>query len=439
MNPCTTYKPEESIAAHHEEAIAWRRELHRNPQPAWLEFFATSFIAEKLSEWGYDLLLGKDVVAADQRLVLPDPETLDAEWKRALKAGASEKFLAPAKGGFTGVVAVLRGSFPGPMVGFRFDIDSNETLESSDPSHRPAAEGFRSQNPGYAHMCGHDSHIATGLLLARYFAENRDKIKGTVKFLFQPNEENMGGARAMVENGVLDDVDCLLGGHVGINLKKTGQICLNVNSFLAVSRFEVTYKGVPAHAALRPNEGKNALLAACAAVTNLYAIARHNDGASRINVGVVRAGTTWNIIPAQAYFQMETRGVTTQIDQYMVAKAKEVLEGAARMYDLDVEIKPAAYALSGENSPELVELGTEIAKALPSVKEIVPESAFNASEDVTVMMEHVQKRGGKALFALFGTPIYGGHHTSAFDIDEQVLRNGAEFLAAMYDAVVKKA
>ena len=199
------------------------------------------------------------------------------------------------------------------------------------------------------------------------------------------------------------------------------------------------YKGMPAHATLKPHEGKNALLAACAAVSNLYAIARHNDGASRINVGVLRAGTTWNIIPAQAYFQMETRGATTAVNEYMVEKAKEVLEGAARMYNLEAEIKPAAFALSGENSPEMLDLGARVAKVLPSVTEIIPESAFNASEDVTVMMERVQRRGGKALFALFGTPIGGGHHTSNFDIDEQVIRNGAEFLAAMYDAVVGKA
>ena len=202
--------------------------------------FATAFIAEKLSEWGYDLFLGKDVVAAEHRLVLPDAGTLDTEWHRALRAGASEKFLTPARGGFTGAVAVLKGSSPGPTVAFRFDIDSNETFESNDVSHRPAAEGFLSGTPGYAHMCGHDSHAAMGLLLARHFAENRDRIKGAVKFLFQPNEENMGGARAMVENGVLDDVDCLLGGHVGITARKTGQICLDVKSFLAVSRFEVT-------------------------------------------------------------------------------------------------------------------------------------------------------------------------------------------------------
>ena len=437
MNQCTTHGPEDTIAAHHAEAVEWRRELHRNPQPAWLEFFATAFIAEKLSEWGYDLYLGKDVLAAGHRLVLPDEATLEAEWHRALKAGASEKFLAPARGGFTGVVAVLKGDSPGPTVAFRFDIDSNETSESGDLSHRPAAEGFLSGNPGYAHMCGHDSHTAMGLLLARYFAENRNKINGSVKFLFQPNEENMGGARAMVENGVLDDVDCLLGGHVGITARKTGQVCLNVNSFLAVSRFEVTYKGVSAHAALKPHEGKNALLAACAAAANLYAIARHNDGASRINVGVFRAGTTWNIIPAQASFQMETRGVTTEINRYMIDRAMDVLKGAARMYGLEVEIKPAALAPSGENSPDLVELGTRVAASLPSVTEVLPESAFNASEDVTLMMERVQRRGGKALFALFGTPVGGGHHTSTFDIDEDVIRNGAEFLAAMYEAVVK--
>jgi aminobenzoyl-glutamate utilization protein A len=120
----TQHKPEESIAAHFPEAVEWRRELHRNPQPAWLEFFATGFVAEKLAAWGYDLLLGKDVIAADKRLLVPDPELLQAEYDRALKAGAKEKYLAPSKGGFTGVVGVLKGGLPGPTIGFRFDMDA---------------------------------------------------------------------------------------------------------------------------------------------------------------------------------------------------------------------------------------------------------------------------------------------------------------------------
>jgi aminobenzoyl-glutamate utilization protein A len=214
---------------------------------------------------------------------------------------------------------------------------------------------------------------------------------------------------------------------------------MSVKSFMALSRFEVTYRGRAAHAALRPNEGKNALLGACAAVTNLYAIARHADGASRVNVGVMQAGTAWNIIPDKACFRMETRGVTNEINEFMARKAREVLEGAAKMYDLALEIKPAATALSAESSPELIELGTSIAEKLPSTVQVIQETAFNASEDVTVMMERVQSRGGSALFVLFGTPVGGGHHSTTFDVDEEVIRNGAEFLAAMQQEVTRKA
>jgi aminobenzoyl-glutamate utilization protein A len=416
--------------------VGWRRTLHRHPQPSWLEFYATGLVAEKLSEWGYRVRLGREVIAPERQLLLPGPETLQAEYDRALQAGAKEGFVAPARGGFTGVVGELEGSEAGPTVAFRFDIDSNEVVESNDPAHRPTREGFGSRFPGYAHMCGHDAHIATGLLLARHFAENRERIQGKVKFLFQPNEENLCGAQAIVDRGHLDDVDYLFGGHVGLNLKTTGQLALNVHSFLAMSRFEVTFSGRAAHAGLRPDEGRNALLGACAAATHLYAIARHGLGASRVNVGVFQAGTTWNVIPDRAYFRMETRGVTNEINAYMVERARAVLEGAAKMYDLGLEIKPAATGLSATNSPELVELGTRVARSLPSVMEIVPEIAFGGSEDVTVMMERVQRRGGKALFVMLGTPVHGGHHSASFDLDERVIQNGAEFFAAMHGAVL---
>ncbi|GAV25973.1 putative amino acid amidohydrolase [Carboxydothermus islandicus] len=436
MKLCVNHSPEDSIAYHYPEAVQWRRALHRYPQPSWLEFYATGFVAEKLSEWGYDLLLGKDIISPEKQLLPPSQEKLETEYKRAIKAGIKEKFLFPAKGGFTGVVGVLKGSLPGPTVGFRFDIDANEVMEARDNTHRPVREGFVSQIPGYAHMCGHDAHTAMGLLLALYFAENRDKIKGTVKFLFQPNEENLSGAAAMVDKGLVDDLDYILGGHVGINLKQTGQIAVNVHSFMALSRFEVTYYGKPAHAALRPDEGKNALLGACTAVNNLYAIARHGLGASRVNVGILHSGSTWNVIPDKAYLRLETRGATNEINEYMVQRAYQILEGAAKMHDLTLEIKPAASAISTENSPKMVELSVQVAQNLPSIKEIVPECAFNASEDFTVMMERVQKKGGEALYVVFGTPTYGGHHTSTFDIDETVIKNGAEFFAVMYNALV---
>ena len=431
MPQATGYKPKDSIAVHYPEAVEWRRTLHRCPQPSWLEFFATAFVAEKLSGWGYDVRQGRDVVAEDKMLLLPGPEKLQEEYDRALDAGAPERYLAPARGGFTGVVATLKGDLPGPTVGYRFDIDSNEVSEAHDTTHLPARQGFVSQNPGYAHMCGHDIHTASGLLLAKYFADNRKTLKGTVKFLFQPNEENLSGAAAMIEKGLLDDLDYIIGGHVGLSLKETGLISFNIHSFLALSRFEVIFTGRPTHAAASPEQGKNAMLGACNAITNLYAIARHSQGATRINVGTLQAGSTWNVIPEKAYFRMETRGVTNELNEYMVEKARDVIEGAAKMYDLAVEIKPAAMAVVAQSSPELIAVAERVAKTLPSVRQVVPSAPFNASEDITLMMERVQQKRGKALFALFGTPTHGGHHNSTFDADEVVIRNAAEFYAAL--------
>jgi aminobenzoyl-glutamate utilization protein A len=422
------------IAAALPEAIEWRRTLHRCPQPAWLELFATAFIAEKLAAWGYEIKMGRDIIAGRQ-LLPPTADELARARAQALAAGAAEQYLAPAAGGHTGVIAILKGDRPGPTVGFRFDIDANETAEATDPGHRPAREGFASQNPGAAHMCGHDAHAAIGLLFAKHLAARRAALRGTVKLIFQPNEENLGGAAAIVASGLIDDLDYLFGGHVGLALTEIGHICLNIHSFMALSRFEITYSGRPSHAALRPDQGRNALLGSCAAIANLYAIARHGHGASRINVGYHQAGTTWNVIPDRAYFRMETRGVSNEINAYMVEQAHEIIRGAAQMYGLGLDIKPAAVAVVAESTPALAARGEKVAAGLPSVSKIVPSAAFNASEDFTVLMQHVQSRGGQALAALFGTPVGGGHHNAAFDIDEQVIANAAEFYAAMLDAV----
>jgi len=430
-------KQDEIIDRYFEEAVTWRRQLHKCPQPAWLEYYATGVIAEKLSAWGYTLSLGKNVIDPEKLILSPNAEKHNEEYQRALKFGVKEKFIAGAKGGLTGVVAVLKGDRPGPTVAFRFDIDSNEVCEASDSGHRPACEGFASQNPGYAHMCGHDAHTAMGLLLARYFSENREAVKGTIKFIFQPNEENLSGAAAMVAAGIVDDVDYLLSGHVGTSVKQIGQIAINVNNIYPVSRFEVAFRGRASHAAIRPDEGKNALLGACVAVTNLYAIARHGNGASRVNVGTIEAGTDWNVIADRASFWLETRGATDEINNYMVSKAKEILQGAAIMYGLELEIKPAAVACGGINSPELVVLGSKVAQSLPSVKQVLLEAGLNGSEDFTVMMQRVQSRGGKAMFVLYGTPTGGGHHNAAFDIDEMVIANGAKFLAAIHKKIME--
>lgn len=428
----TLLPDEEWLNVNFKEAVKWRRDLHSHPQPPWLEFYATGYVTEKLVDWGYSIAQGRDIISPARQMLPPDKTKEKVEYERAIRAGIKEEFIIPAQGGFTGVVAIIKGEHPGPVVAFRFDIDSNEVVESSDERHRPAKDGFASSYPGYAHMCGHDAHAAMGLLLAKYFADHQQQIYGTVKLIFQPNEENMSGAVAMADSGVVDDVDFMLGGHVGLNLKELGHIALNIHSFMALSRYEVIYTGRPSHAALRPNEGSNALQGACAAISNLFAIPRHGQGASRINVGKIEAGSAWNVIAEKAYFQLETRGVTNAINEYMVEKAMAVVEGTAKMYGLSIETKPAAAGFEGQGDRDLIELGTNVANSLPSVTKVWPEVGFDASEDFTVFMDKVQKRGGKAMFAIFGTPIHGGHHNSTFDIDERVIRNGTEFFTALY-------
>ena len=419
-------------------AVSWRRSLHKYAQPSWLEFYATGFVAEKLTAWGYDVQTGESIIDREKLLLLPSQQKLDEEYQRALDAGIPEKFVSAAKGGLTGVVATLKGKQPGPVIGFRFDIDSNEVFESYDPEHRPCREGFASAKPGYAHACGHDAHTATGLLLAKWFADNRDSLKGTVKLIFQPNEENLSGAAAMVDKGVVDDVEYMLAGHVGTAANQLGKVACDVRGILAMARFEVTFIGRATHSAASPQEGKNALLGACAAIANLHGIARHAGGATTVNVGYIQAGTTWNVVPEKAYFQMEVRGFSTEINQYMVDRAKEIINGAAQMHGLSYEIKPAAVSFGGVNSPELVALAEQVAKQVPGVTELMNQPSIGGSEDYTVFMRRVQEKGGKAIFFLFGTPTGGGHHNARFDIDEQVLKNAAEFYIAMYRGITTK-
>ena len=113
---------------------------------------------------------------------------------------------------------------------------------------------------------------------------------------------------------------------------RSGDLVCGTDKFLATTNFEVFFTGQSAHAGLAPHEGRNALLAACTAVTNLLAIARHGQGASRINVGEMHVNETPNIIPAKAWLRGETRGENGDINGYMLAEARRVVDGAARMH-----------------------------------------------------------------------------------------------------------
>ena len=414
-----------------DKTIEWRRNFHKHPESGWTEFRTAALVADALTEWGYEVSTGDAVIKEDAMMGVPSKEELSEHEKRALAQNANPHWVEKMKGGKTGVVGILRGAKPGAVVALRFDMDCNEVIETTDPNHLPNKFGFASINAGYMHACGHDSHIAMGLTLAEILAQLKDELCGTVKLIFQPAEEGGRGSKAMVAAGVADDVDFMLCTHVGFKADKTGGFCCNVYGFLANSRYDAIFTGAPTHAGATPERGKNALLAAACAALNMHAIPRHSEGASRINVGVLNAGSSRNVLPANAIMKFETRGATSTINDYMSSEATRILNAAAQMYDVGLKIKIAGSAPSASNSPELAAKIEALAERLALFETIMPKSIFGASDDFTSFMERVQQNNKQAAYLMIGSNLAGKHHEVDFDFDESVLDGGLKLLAVL--------
>ena len=406
-----------------------RRDLHRHPEPAWREFYTTARLVEELEETADELIVGPDLLDADRRMSVPDEAAL-ADWReRALDAGADEGTVEHLGDGETGLLAVLdRGA--GPTVGLRVDIDGLPRAESEQQEHDPVAEGFRSET-GAMHACGHDAHAAMGVGVLEAIADS--DFAGTLKIFFQPAEEVVGGAKA-IQHRHLDDVQYLLAVHIGLD-HPTGEVVAGVTDFLAVSQFHAEFSGEPAHAGGHPAQGQNAVQAMATAVQNLYAIPRNEDGPTRINAGVVEGGTASNIIPEHASIEGEVRGETTELMEYMRDRADRVLEHAAGMHGCESSIERTGEAPSAENDDALVELGYEVAGAVPGVTSRLRTASLGGSEDATVLMRRVQETGGQSAYVCVGTDHPGGHHTATFDVDEPSLAVGVDWLAETIRAV----
>ena len=333
---------------------AWRRDFHHFAESGWVEFRTAAKVAETLNSLGYELAMGRDVVDAESRMGLPDEATLAREFARAQAQGAPEKWLAPFEGGFTGIVATLNTGRPGPTLAFRVDMDALDLSEALDDSHRPFRDGFASCNPGMMHACAHDGHTTIGLGLAQVLKQNAARLNGTIKLIFQPAEEGTRGARAMVAAGALDDVDYFTAIHIGTGVPAGTVICGSDN-FMATTKFDVSFTGVAAHAGGKPEDGRNALLAAAQAALALHSIAPHSDGASRVNVGVMQAGSGRNVVPANALIKVETRGESEAINQYVFERAQAVITGAAALYGVSAEMRLMGAATSSAPTPAWVD------------------------------------------------------------------------------------
>lgn len=422
------------LSTYHDQLINIRRQLHQNPEEGWSEFTTTAFLVTTLRGYGYDVLTGRKVVAPEACLGREE-SVVKAGLERARRNGVSEELLSEMEE-LTGCVAVLDTGRPGPTLAIRFDIDCVPVTECTDDTHVPAKEGFISKNPGFMHACGHDAHMSMGLAVAHWVMDNKDKLSGKIKILFQPAEEGVRGAAGMAASGILDDCDYFLGSHVAMSAK-SGEIATNLYGYLCTTKLDVTFHGKPAHAGACPQEGRNALTAAANATVQMMGISRHSGGMTRINVGQLIAGEGRNVIPSKAVMKLEVRGETGEINQYMVDQVTNICKGIAMSFGVTYEMRKMGEAVDLTADQELVDILNAAGRATPGITVVDKALNFGGSEDATILARRVQAHGGKAAFFLWGSDRPSGHHTSTFDIKESDLDPALEVWTHIIPAILK--
>jgi aminobenzoyl-glutamate utilization protein A len=387
---------------------------------------------------GCSLRLGPQAVAANALMGAPTPAEFAAARAEAIAAGANPKWVEQLGDGLTGVVVEWTFPRPGPTVAFRVDMDALPVLETAATKHVPSSGGFASTREGRMHACGHDGHTAIGLGLASMVKERAAKNNwgGRLRIIFQPAEEGCSGAAPMVAAGVVDGVDYFIAGHLGTAAAETGLVSCGTEAFLATTKMDVVLRGVAAHAGIKPHEGRNALLAAASLTLQLHAITRHGGGDSRVNVGVLRAGSGRNVIADHAALEMEVRGTTNAVNDFMTAEARRIIDATALAHAVTAEVTVIGRAESASCDPELKAIVRAAAETLPQTRKVVDSLPLNASEDATCFMSAVQAKGGKATYLLIGSALAAGHHHPAFDFDEASLIHGTELYAAIADRLL---
>lgn len=416
------------------ELKSLRRMFHKNPEIGFTEFWTTARIYEYVNKLNCNLLYGDSLYNN-----FPEPELLkkwdDKRYESAKEQYKDDEWINKLNGR-TGLVAIIKGKQEGPKVCFRFDIDGLPIEESNEESHIPCMEGFNSTNKNM-HACGHDGHITIGLGLAKKLAENTEELKGTYYIMFQPAEELILGGKIFSKLSLIKDLNYFFPVHIGL-IGERKVIC--GLSFLADKRYNILFKGRSSHAGASPEEGKNALLAACSAVTSLYGISRHSGGCSRINIGEFISNNASNIISDKAQFELDLRGETNEICEYLRHQAQNIINGASMMHDVEHEINFLAEAETAINSIELI---SQVRSACLDIgienDAIIDNYLVPGSEDATFIMNEVLKNGGLSTYIGIGSPTFGGHHNEKFDFDEDVLFQGVNILHKIATKISERA
>ena len=400
----------------------YRREFHRYAETGWNEVRTSARIAEILAGLGAkDIHVGRNAVNI-QTVKSPidlSEKTRRANMERAISQGA-DPVLVRSTEGYPGVVAVIDTGHPGPVSALRFDIDCL-------PYDEKDADGSRAFSE--------DGHTAIGLGLASDIIKHPDDYRGVIKLLFQPAEETFFGAASIVDKGFLDDVDHFIAVHLALSAQNeplpSGAIACGINDFLSVRQLDVTFHGRAAHPCGAAQEGRNALLAACSAALSLHAIAPHEKGLTRVNVGMINGGLCANTIPPECSLRLEYRGQFPEISQYLKERVFDILGGTSKTYGLTYTFEDYGEVPAARSDSCLVEAVRQAASRIPWFNKIYAEGNLGGSDDASVMMNHVQQHGGKAVYIGIGTDISQPVHNPGFDFDEDCLEPSVSLLSLM--------
>ena len=404
----------------------FRRDFHRHAESGFSEFWTTAFLAARLHEAGGCVKVGEEAICREARMGVPDGATQKARLSSALEQGADPKWLERMDG-LTGLIVDIRPDLPLHTV-LRFDIDAVDVEESSSPDHIPAREGFRSLNSGHCHACGHDGHAAIGLGVALELLRIKESLRHNVRIVFEPAEEGLRGAAAMVEAGAVSGAKYFFAAHIGVNARQAHELVCGTEGFLASTKFDTEFFGKAAHAGAEPHEGRNSLLAAASAVMNLHAIPRHGKGETRIAVGRMESGSGRNVIPSYAKLVCETRGSSTEVNDWMFEQASRILEHSAAMYEQDFRITRMGGGGTAVSDPAMCELVRRVSGSIPYFHpELVRARGRGfGADDACAFLDAVQKQGGMGTYAQIGSHLPAGHHSPDFDFDESLLQPSVE-------------
>ncbi len=410
-----------------EQLVAFRRALHQNPEPAFVEIGTAARIGQALEGLPIRVLTGK--AAQDHSAVVnfPSPETLDEWAARAADSGVPEERARYFRENGTALVVDVEGARPGPRWGLRVDIDALPMRESADAGHFPAANGFASTN-GAMHACGHDAHATIGVGLLHRLSDH--DFAGTLRVLFQPAEEGVRGAQTMIDAGVADEIDNMLAVHMAGDMA-IGGIVGSFTGGLATRKLKVDFAGKASHAAGAPEAGRNALLAAAMSALGIMGLPRFSTADTRLNVGTLVAGDGVNIVPSSAVMTCEARATDDEVVDELVARVRSIVEGASLAQGVQANVAVMGQSATVAPDDEMIDRIVEAATAHNDVTEVIRTQALAGSDDANLLIRHVQQRGGKGAYLMVGAGSPGPHHSETFDIAEQSIPTAIDILESL--------